>query len=91
MLRNVLTVAIIGALAYWYWTGPYRAGKQPDSDYAEQLKRNDETMRLCIRTMNYRSGATGEATGDPESVCAEQHGVYFDEGHWHRYSDTRPG
>ncbi len=86
MLRNVLTLLVIGALGYWYWQGPYQGGQ---ADYAEKLKANDEAMRLCIRTMNYRSGATGEGEGDPETVCAGKHNVYFDGGHWHSYSDTR--
>lgn len=88
MMRNLLILAVLGAVGYWYWNGPYQARHNPS--YAQKLDKNDAVMRLCIRTVNYKAGATGLNEGDPETVCANKHNVYFDEGHWHSYSDTRP-
>ncbi len=88
MLRNFVTVGLLAAVCYWYWSGPYQARVHPN--YQQRLEANDEAMKLCIRTANYKTGATGEGGEDPETACAAKHGVYFDAGHWHSYNDSRP-
>ncbi len=86
-MRNLLIVAIIAAAAYWYWSGPYQSRVNPN--YEEQLERNDKAMELCIHTANYQAGI-GNFNGDPESHCAQENNVYFEDDHWHSYDGTRP-
>ena len=87
MLRKILPLLIIAAAGYWYWTGPYKAGYQPS--YEEKLQANAENMQKCTRGLAYKSGSTGQATGDPEEVCAQQYNLYQYEGQWYSYDDVR--
>jgi hypothetical protein len=84
VLGRLLTIAILVAAGYWYWSGPYQAQHNPGAD--EQFKADIESLHRCIRGMHYKSGATGEAGGNPEEVCAEKFNLYFYEGEWRRIS-----
>jgi hypothetical protein len=77
----------IAAAAYWYWSGPYQDGKL--SGYDKELQENNEKMALCIRAKNYNSGATGNVSGVPEEVCAEEYNLYLKDGQWHGYNSVR--
>jgi hypothetical protein len=87
MLGRLISIAIIAAAAYWYWSGPYQARTHPD--YQQKLRQNNEDMRLCIRSGNYKVGATGVSEGDVEKRCAEKFNVYLHERQWHSYDDQR--
>ena len=82
MLGRLLTIAILVAAGYWYWSGPYQVQHNPDAD--ERFKADIESFHQCIRGMHYKSGATGEIGGNPEEVCAEKFNLYFYEGEWRR-------
>lgn len=82
MVGRLIALAIIIAIAWWYWTGPYRENRQQDSP--AQLKQNAEDMRLCLRGAAYVPGATGHGGGDEEAQCAERLGLYEVEGVWYR-------
>jgi len=82
MLSRIITVAVLLAAAYWYWTGPYQAQHRPGDD--TRLQQDIEAMHQCVRGMNYKVGATGVGQGDPEAVCAERFHVYLYEGEWRR-------
>jgi hypothetical protein len=89
MLGRLFTIIVLVGAAYWYWTGPYQAANNPT--YEQQLQQNAEDMKLCIRTMSFKAGATGEGTDNPEVVCAQKFNVYRHEGQWHSYDGVRPG
>lgn len=89
MLGRLVTIAVILAAAYWYWSGPYQQRVNPS--YEQRLESNNRNMRECIHGLNYQSGATGTAIGDPEEICAEKFNLYRHKGQWHSYADTRPG
>ncbi|MEE4144578.1 MAG: hypothetical protein V2I26_07240 [Halieaceae bacterium] len=80
MIGRFLTIAILLAAGYWYWSGPYQRQHNPDE--AEQLRQAVEAMRECIRGMNYKAGATGVSEGDAQQICAEKFNLYFYEGEW---------
>ena len=80
MIGLVLTIAILLAAGYWYWTGPYQKQHNPDSK--QQLQRAIEGMRECIRGKNYKAGATGVSEGNAEEICAEKFNLYLYEGEW---------
>ena len=80
MFGRLLTIAILIAAAYWYWSGPYQQQRNPDA--AHKLEADLENMRQCVRGMNYKIGATGSAEGNPEEVCAEKFNLYYYEGEW---------
>jgi len=87
MLGRLITIAIIAAAAYWYWTGPYQ--EQVNPSYEQKLRNNAEDMRLCIRSGNYQLGATGVGDGNVEQHCAKKFNLYQHEGQWHSYDDVR--
>ncbi len=88
MFGRLLTLALLVGIGYWYWSGPYQARVNPD--YEQKLEQNAETMRLCIRGRNYKSGSTGMSDGDPEELCAREHNLYrHEDGRWHSYDDVR--
>ncbi len=74
-MGRLISIAIIAAAAYWYWSGPYQQGRNPSAE--EQLQANESAMRKCIRqeqSMGGAAGLAGVATdiGDPEQLCAEK-------------------
>ena len=81
MFGRLLIIAILLALGYWYWSGPYQQQRNPGPEH--KLKQSIEQMRECVRGQNYRLGATGVGEGDPEQVCAEKFNLYLYEGEWH--------
>ncbi|MCB1846212.1 MAG: hypothetical protein KDI04_02205 [Halieaceae bacterium] len=87
MLGRLISIAIIAAAAYWYWTGPYQQRVNPS--YEQKLRNNADEMRLCIRSGNYQLGATGVGAGNVEQRCAEKLNLYQHEGQWHSYDDVR--
>lgn len=89
MLGRLITLVLVVGLGYWYWSGPYQARVNPS--YEQRLQDNAEKMRLCIRSENYRVGATGMGTGSAEDNCAKQHNLYRDKGQWYSYDDVRKG
>ena len=46
MFGRLLTIAILVATAYWYWSGPYQQQRNPDA--AHRLEADLEKMRQCI-------------------------------------------
>lgn len=87
MLGKMITIALLLGLAYWYWSGPYQARVNPN--YEQRLEENAEKMRVCIRSENYRAGATGVGTGSPEENCARKYNLYREDGRWYSYDDVR--
>ena len=85
MFGRLLTIAILIAAAYWYWSGPYQQQRNPDASH--KLEADLEKMRQCVRGMNYKVGATGIAEGNPEEICAEKFNLYYYEGEWRHNSD----
>jgi len=87
MIGRLFTIAVLIGAAYWYYTGPYQERVNPSDE--TKLKQYAEQMRECIRGLNYKAGATGEGTGDPEETCAEKYNLYQKNGKWHSYDDIR--
>lgn len=84
MFGRLLTIAILVAAGYWYWSGPYQQQRNPDA--AHKLEADLEKMRQCARGMNYKAGATGIGEGNPEEICAEKFNLYYYEGEWRHNS-----
>ena len=80
MFSRLLTLAILVAAGYWYWSGPYQRQHNPDEQ--QVLQEKIELMKECIRGRNYQAGATGISEGDPEQICADKYGLYYYEGQW---------
>jgi len=87
MLGKIVMYAAIIAAAYWYWAGPYQADKE--SGYAAELEDNNQKMALCMRAKNYNAGATGNVSGRPEDVCAQDYNFYQKDGQWYSYDSVR--
>ena len=87
MLGRIFSIAVIVGAIYWYWSGPYQALVNPS--YEAQLKENAENMRLCMRGIAYKAGATGIGSGDGEESCAKKYNLYKKDGKWHSYDDIR--
>lgn len=87
MIGKLFTVAVLIAACYWYYTGPYQERVNPS--YETKLKKYQEQMKECIRGLNFKAGATGEGTGNPEEECANKYNLYLKDGQWHSYEDTR--
>ena len=85
MAKLIVIVAVIAA-GYWYWSGPYQAGRAPSE--AQQLQQNARDMKRCMRSeasMNAASGMAGApvADGDGETLCAQKYGLVLRNGQWH--------
>ena len=80
MFGRLLTIAVLVAAGYWYWSGPYQKQHNPGAE--QTLEADIEKMRQCTRGMNYKAGATGIGEGNPEKICAEKFNLYFYEGEW---------
>lgn len=87
MTGRLITIAIILAAGYWYWSGPYQ--DRENLDYERKLRDNAEKMRLCMHGKNYKLGATGIGGGNAEQSCAEKYNLYLDDGRWYSYDDVR--
>lgn len=85
MFGRLLTIAMLVAVAYWYWSGPYQQQRNPDA--AQLLEADLEKMRQCVRGKNYALGATGVGQGNPEEICAEKFNLHYHEGEWRRNID----
>lgn len=90
MLQRLIVILLVAGAAYWYWSGPYQDSANPD--YATQLDNNAKALSDCIRNAAYRAGRTATGTGaeGAEAACAEELGLYNEDGRWHSYSATRP-
>ena len=89
MFKNLASLAVILAVAYWYWTGPYQDKHAPKS-YQQKLVANGEKMMQCERGLGYQQGAGNQIAGSPETLCAKRFNFYQDLGQWHSYDDVRP-
>ncbi|NRB37976.1 MAG: hypothetical protein HRU20_05845 [Pseudomonadales bacterium] len=88
MFKNLISLAIIAAVGYWYWNGPYQDKVNPS--YTQKVEQNEKDLAACERGKSYISGAGGKSDGDPETACAKKLNLYFADGHWHSYDDVRP-
>ena len=85
MLERLVIAAIIIGAGYWYYTGPYQA--QTDPNEGQQLQTLQEEVARCIKSKDYKQGATGDSEGDPTELCAREFNVFMhDDGLWHSYS-----
>lgn len=88
MLSRLISLVLIAGAAYWYWSGPYQASKNPS--YEKRLEENELNMSRCMRGKAFAAGATGESEGDPEELCASKYNLYQHNDRWHSYDDSRP-
>jgi hypothetical protein len=90
MLQRILTLAIVAALGYWYWSGPYKERVNPS--YEQKLRHNAKAMRDCIYRKNYAANRTTSIVGDLQETCMQELNLYqSDDGQWHSYDDVRGG
>lgn len=81
-----IVLAVVVVAGYWYWTGPYNAGR-PTSEEA-QLRENAAKMQACMRREKSMQGLGGMAgvggiADGGEQLCADKLGLYQHDGDWH--------
>ncbi len=87
-LRDIALIVIVGAGGYWAYTNFFQGQQGSYQDL--QWKKNADVMTKCIQreeSLARMQGNTGMVpeTGNIESACAHDNGLYFDNGHWHKY------
>lgn len=90
MIR-LIVIALILALAYWFWNGPYQ--DMTTESYQEHLQKNAQLIRHCLSAKDYRAGATGEPMGtaaEQQAQCAQKHKLYQYKGQWYDLGGKRP-
>jgi len=87
MIRSLITLVIIIAVGYWYWSGPYQQKHHPS--YRQKLDANAEAMRMCLYGKAYAAGSGKNIVGDPEQLCAKKLNFYQENGEWHDYDDVQ--
>ena len=87
MLRSIITVAVVVAIGYWYWSGPYQSKVNPT--YGEQMRQNSEAMRECIYNKKYAASRMVKNAGHTEEICSRELNLYMEDGQWHSYDDRR--
>lgn len=90
MANKLIILMIVLAGAYWYWSGPYQAGRQ--SGDAAQLQENSRNMKRCIRRETSVAAASamagaGVTAGDAQKLCAETYNLHLEDGQWHSGAD----
>jgi hypothetical protein len=88
MIERIVTVVILLGAAYWYWSGPYQERVNPT--YGQKLAKNARDMEECKERKSYAAGRMVSAAGNVEEICARQLNLYFENGNWHSYEDSRP-
>jgi hypothetical protein len=90
VLTRILIFGAIIAAGYWYWSGPWQEKAHPS--YEALLEKNEENMRLCMRSAAFEMGATGTGTAaaGAREQCAEKYNLYELDGRWHSYDVPRP-
>ncbi|MEM8563044.1 MAG: hypothetical protein AAGF57_12450 [Pseudomonadota bacterium] len=83
-MSRVISLVLLAAVAYWYWSGPFQARHNPNNEQA--LEHDIQQMRQCVRGQYFKVGATGQGDADPEALCAARFNLYFYEGEWRRKS-----
>jgi hypothetical protein len=91
MGKLIVIVILLGG-GYWYWSGPYQAGR-PSPEEA-QLQRNAENMRKCMRQEASMQGSAGMAgvggiADGGEQLCADKFSLYQRDGQWHSRGSDR--
>ncbi len=87
-MARLITMALLIALAYWYWQGPYHEKNNPN--YEQRLENNTQAMRECMHSEAYKAGATGLNEGSPETLCANKLNLYqAEDGRWYNYAQNR--
>lgn len=87
MLRQLLILAIVAAVGYWYWSGPYQERVNPT--YEQQLRQNSQNMHDCMYRKNYAGARMLKDAGDTETICSAELNLYQEDGQWHSYDATR--
>ena len=87
-MKNLLSLAMLAAIGYWYWSGPFQDQKQPS--FEQKMELYDKHMASCLRGSAYASGAGHNIKGSPEKRCAKKYNLYLDQGKWYSYDDVRP-
>ena len=90
VVMRIITFGAIAAVIYWYWSGPWQDKVNPD--YETILQENEEKLELCMRGAAYQRGATGTGAGEElaREQCADDLGLYEEDGRWHRHDTPRP-
>ena len=91
-MGKVIVIAILLGAGYWYWSGPYQAGRPSAAQL--QLQTNAENMRKCMRREASMEGSAGMAgvggiADGGEQLCAEKFNVYRHDGQWHSLGSDR--
>ena len=82
MAKLIVIVALIAA-GYWYWSGPYQAGRAPSE--AQQLQQNARDMKRCMRreaSMNAASGMAGAPVADGDGGNIVRAEIWFGAARW---------
>jgi hypothetical protein len=87
MVGRILMLAIVIALGYWYWTGPYQERSNPT--YEQKLRQNARAMSDCIARKHYADTRMVSSGGDLEERCMRELKLYEEDGQWHSYDDVR--
>jgi heme A synthase len=89
-MGKLIAILLLGAAAYWYWSGPYQASRSTPTPEQQQAE-NDKLMKRCLRqeaSMTAAAGMGGAMVGggDAEALCAGKLGLYQRDGQWHKGS-----
>ena len=88
-MGKLAIVAIILAIAYWYWSGSH--DQSTDDLEADRLQENAEIMQRCMnqeRRMQSAGGLAGVADGDSggadaATLCANEYHLEKRDGQWY--------
>ncbi len=87
-LRDLIISIVLLAGCYWAYINYFQGqkGNYQDMKFTE----NAREMRKCVEREDRLARISGNAgiivdTSNIESMCANELGMYFDEGRWHKY------
>ena len=85
-MRWIIVCVLVGA-GYWYFFGLSSTSGSPS--YEQRMLGNKSAMATCVREAEYAASRMAVNADNAESECAAKLNLYYEDGGWHSYKDSR--
>ena len=85
-MRWIIVCVLVGA-GYWYFFDLTAESGGPS--YAQKIRANKSAMATCVREAEYAASRMAVSAANAEAECASKLKLYFEDGGWHGYKDSR--
>lgn len=87
-MKNLIILGVVAMAAYWYYQSVYLPGQ--GTPLEEQWQQNAKLLDKCVKQETTMAAAAGlggvsMSTEDATQYCAQENGLYQEDGYWKRY------